>query len=317
MLNKIEYIDLCGGLNLNPIPLEFSQEVSTTKMLLAMQSKLNTLVDFLNTWYSAILQDIEGDGVLYQTLSAEVQKNFASQFTSINDAITEINNTITTLNSNVKNLMYEKPQIQLSTLPAKKIYNVGENINSIVLNFNVIVGTNPILKAEIYKNKTLIGTLTDVKSGSNTFTDGSIISDSAEYYIKLYDDVNNYDSNVVDYYFIHDYYFGVTSSHSIDFTQLTKTKILKQNLDEEFNCNMEKIVFAYPTLYGNLLSVMYDDINFLSAFNIQSATIEGVDYFVYVSKNYLKDIFDLSFNIEATNVIDIAEENENVDGGVF
>lgn len=45
----IEHINLFNnGLNVNPIPLEFSQSMSTTKELAGMQSKINQIVDYIN-----------------------------------------------------------------------------------------------------------------------------------------------------------------------------------------------------------------------------------------------------------------------------
>lgn len=44
----IDNIDLFGGLNMNPIPLEFSQSLTTTEWLGAMQSKINQIIDLLN-----------------------------------------------------------------------------------------------------------------------------------------------------------------------------------------------------------------------------------------------------------------------------
>jgi hypothetical protein len=48
MFDKIPNIDLMNGLNINPIPLEFSQEMTTTKMLAAIQAKINQMIDFRN-----------------------------------------------------------------------------------------------------------------------------------------------------------------------------------------------------------------------------------------------------------------------------
>lgn len=44
MFNKIEPLNLLNGLNLNPVPLEFSQSLTTTEMLLAIQSKVNQII---------------------------------------------------------------------------------------------------------------------------------------------------------------------------------------------------------------------------------------------------------------------------------
>jgi hypothetical protein len=44
----IPYLDLFGGLNIGTIPLEFSQEMTTTKILAAIQAGVNKIVDYRN-----------------------------------------------------------------------------------------------------------------------------------------------------------------------------------------------------------------------------------------------------------------------------
>ena len=51
MINHIDLIN--GGLNINPIPFEFSEELTTTKVLLSMQSSINSIIDIVNNWESS------------------------------------------------------------------------------------------------------------------------------------------------------------------------------------------------------------------------------------------------------------------------
>jgi len=44
----IDQINLIDGLNLNPIPLDFSQSLTTVEWLCAMQNKINAMVDAVN-----------------------------------------------------------------------------------------------------------------------------------------------------------------------------------------------------------------------------------------------------------------------------
>ena len=46
--NSIPHIDLINGLNISPIPLEFSQEMTTTKTLAGIEAKINSIIDFRN-----------------------------------------------------------------------------------------------------------------------------------------------------------------------------------------------------------------------------------------------------------------------------
>lgn len=45
---KYPNVNIADGLNLNPVPLEFSQSLTTTKWLGGIESKLNDLIDFMN-----------------------------------------------------------------------------------------------------------------------------------------------------------------------------------------------------------------------------------------------------------------------------
>ena len=44
----VNHINLLDGLNLNPIPLDFSQQISTTKWLGAIEAKVNSVIDIVN-----------------------------------------------------------------------------------------------------------------------------------------------------------------------------------------------------------------------------------------------------------------------------
>jgi hypothetical protein len=46
--DQIAYVDLFNNLNTNPIPLEFSNEMTTLKTLAALQAKVNQIIDFRN-----------------------------------------------------------------------------------------------------------------------------------------------------------------------------------------------------------------------------------------------------------------------------
>lgn len=47
-MSLIDKIDLFHGLNINPIPLEFSQSLTTTEMLCHMEKTLNQIIEFVN-----------------------------------------------------------------------------------------------------------------------------------------------------------------------------------------------------------------------------------------------------------------------------
>jgi hypothetical protein len=46
--DQLQYIDLFNGMNTSPIPLEFSNEMTTLKIMAALQAKVNSIIDFRN-----------------------------------------------------------------------------------------------------------------------------------------------------------------------------------------------------------------------------------------------------------------------------
>lgn len=44
----IEHLQLFNNVNVNPIPLEFNQSMSTTKILAGIEAKINTIIDLYN-----------------------------------------------------------------------------------------------------------------------------------------------------------------------------------------------------------------------------------------------------------------------------
>lgn len=48
MFNPIQQINLLDGLNINPIPLEMGQAMTTTKWLMAIQAKVNEIIIIRN-----------------------------------------------------------------------------------------------------------------------------------------------------------------------------------------------------------------------------------------------------------------------------
>lgn len=48
MSKIINNIELLNGFNINPVPLEFSQSMTTTKILASLQSTINNIIDLCN-----------------------------------------------------------------------------------------------------------------------------------------------------------------------------------------------------------------------------------------------------------------------------
>lgn len=284
--NIINNIDLLNGLNINPIPLEFNQGMTTTKWLLSMQATLTSISVAVNAWYDNIYTDLENGGVLYQTIKDHLDGEFTQQLANINSALTIISDTLNM-----------SPTVSLTLAPTKLLYQVGENINSVVINFNIIKGNNELLKAEIYKNGTLLTTINNITNGINSFTDGNIINFDTSYYVKIYDTQNVIVSNTVKYQFTNNVYCGLASNADIInnafITGLPATQLLKGDIIFTPSPNNQKILIAYPSSYGLLASII-DGNNFeiLNSFIVTTLSITigtniPILYNIYTSDNLL------------------------------
>lgn len=49
-MNKLDYIDLFNGLRMEPTPLYFEQKLTTAEFLLALQKRVNDIIDMINTF---------------------------------------------------------------------------------------------------------------------------------------------------------------------------------------------------------------------------------------------------------------------------
>lgn len=303
--NIIDKTSFYGGLNLNPIPLEFSQELSTTKWLLGMDKKLSSIIDKINAWYDTLINDIDNGGILYQHIINHIDTEFTSQLDDIKTELsafqtqlTAILSSIDGINLNIEVLSNVKPLVNLSLSPSQEIYNDGESINSVVVNYNITKGNENIDKVEVYKNGSLISTIiSNILNGANSYVDGNVINSDTEYKVIIYDKYNTITSNTKKYSFVNDYYFGVIDDVAITETLikgLNNYKGLKENLSETFSPNNKKILFAYPQSYGDLSSIIdTENFDMIDGFtkSIINLTLNSVQvpYNVYISNNLIID----------------------------
>lgn len=290
MRNKMDLLGgYFNGLNLNPIPLEFSQSMSTTKTIAALLAKLDQVIGFTNEWYDTILNDLEGEGVLY----AKLTEQFGSD--------------IATLIDSIKALEYKKPSISLTSSPATYLYSIGETINSVMLNYTVSKGSNNIIKAEIYKNDVLLDTITNVLNGINNYVDSSPITSDTSYYIKLYDDILNVSTTKIQYLFVYKAWYGKISNVGVVSESFIQTL---NNIDFQntFNftipiLNDEKIIIVTHDILKSVFdSENYDlvDSFILSTINL-NINNNLIPYNIYISSNPILDN-NIILNVEKVGV---------------
>jgi hypothetical protein len=284
MRNKMDLLGgYLNGLNLNPIPLEFGQSLSTTKELAMILAKIDQVITFTNDWYTLILDDLEKDGVLYQKIISE-----------FSDDISLINNNITNLSDLITLLQYTKPLISLTSSPSNYTYEVGDIINSIMLNYNITKGSNNLVKAEIYKNGSLLTTITNLVNGINNYVDGTAITSDTSYYIKVYDDKGFVQSNEIKFTFTYKAFYGKIADN-VTVTEALIQTLNNVNLVDNFSFNVslsdEKIIIV---THENLSSIIdSDNFDMIESFTVSTMNLNinniSIPYNIYVSTNTILD----------------------------
>lgn len=215
-----------------------------------------------------------------------------------------INTSILDLQTDVTNLMYIKPSGNITISPSQLIYNNGESINSILINYSLIKGTDNISDIKLYKNDTLINTVTNPPL-NGVITDGSVINSDVSYYLTVNDGKNIIQSSKIEIKFVNNFYVGLASEsdviNEVFIKTLSQDKVIKSNLEKSFAPNNQKILFCYPSTYGDLKSIIdsenYDMIDGFTKSNV-NLTLNSVQvpYNAYVSNNTIIDTpFNLNF----------------------
>lgn len=304
MRNKMDLLGgMFNGLNLNPIPLEFSQSMTTTKTLAALLAKLDQVINFTNEWYETIITDLEGNGTLYNLLNQEFISKFGTDIQNINSSLTTINTSISSINALITALEYTKPSVTLTTSPNNYLYAVGDTVNSVMLELNIVKGTNNLVKAEIYKNGSLLTTLNTIVNGVNNYVDGTPITTDTSYYVKVFDDKGSVQSQEINFKFVNKLFYGKVADNVIVNDALIQS-LNNVNFVDEFQFNIstlndEKIIIvSYSDLGSVIDSDNYDIIESFTK-SILNLNINNVStpYNVYVSTNTILDN-DVKLNIE-------------------
>lgn len=280
------------------------EDVTNTLNLLISNGTIANLIN--QTLFNGINTSITNLTNTVAQNKSDIENTVAQNKTDIENTVaqnkSDVDTQISQIQQDILDINYTPPSLILSSSPSQLLYNLGESINSIILSFNITGGTNPLVKAEIYKNNTLIGTINTPLNGVNTFTDANIINQDTDYYIKLYDNKENINSNHLIYKFVNNYFYGISGENDTInasfILSLSSLKSLKSNLSESFNCNDNKIIFAYPNSYGDLVEILYKENNIIEAFTKSIIVINSTNYNVYVSNNFIYQNISLTFNVE-------------------
>lgn len=136
MIHDINIVN--GAFNLNPIPLEFSQTVTTTKWLMCIQSKVNEVVECVNSL----------DSTLTNTSISYTKQEILRLSELINENINEIESSIESLD-NVLNNKIDMTKITLDgNIDVLEKYT-NKEINSLHVNILKLFGKFDSFKKEL------------------------------------------------------------------------------------------------------------------------------------------------------------------------
>ena len=211
------------------------------------------------------------------------------------DAVEYVNNTISStnveeaLNKLISDFYYVAPSItSFTATPAGGTFEAGTVITAPTFNWNY--------NKDIV-SQTLTGcTLADETVRTATYD--SNITTNKTFTLSANDGKNNV-SKSISYTFVSPYYTGVSTTGTLtetDVTALTKKVETKGSKTVNYTTSQSYMVFAYPSSYGAIKSVIdQNGFNVTSSFVQSTVAVAGVSYYVYCS-NQCSGSYTMKFN---------------------
>jgi hypothetical protein len=205
---------------------------------------------------------------------------------------------------------YVAPAVSASSNPNGGTFEKGSNQKVTNITANVTKKSEKITKVEFLDGSNVLEAKEGVEvenGGTITITTDLTVNSNKNFSVKVTDAANkSYTVNTGWFNFVYPYYMGVCAENAeINETLikgLTKKVEGKGNKSHAFNCEYQRMVFAYPKAHGKLKSII-DPNNFdvTGTFGIQEVSITGLDgtaqeYYVYVNSASTVSNFNMKFN---------------------
>ena len=211
------------------------------------------------------------------------------------DAVEYVNNTISStnveeaLNKLISDFYYVAPSItSFTATPAGGTFEAGTVITAPTFNWN-------------YNKDIVSQTLTGCTLADETVRTATYDSDitaNKTFTLAANDGTNNV-SKSISYTFVSPYYTGVSTTGTLtetDVTALTKKVETKGSKTVNYTTSQSYMVFAYPSSYGAISSVIdQNGFNVTSSFVQSTVAVNGVSYYVYCS-NQCSGSYTMKFN---------------------
>lgn len=206
-----------------------------------------------------------------------------------NDAIS-VTNVEEALNKLISDYYYVKPSVtSFTSTPTGGTFEIGTTI------------TAPITFSWNYNKDITTQTLTDCTLADETVrtaTYNSDITTNKTFTLSANDGKNNV-SKSISYTFVSPYYVGVSSTDTLtetDIKALTKKVEVKGNKTINYTTAQSYMVFAYPSSYGAISSIIdQNGFNVTDSFTKSTVTVNSVEYYVYCS-NQCSGSYTMKFN---------------------
>ena len=247
-----------------------------------VEEALNTVITDLHTHENKEVLDLlsESDTGKLQyngvTIGGAGGASTADAVEYVNDAIS-VTNVEDALNKLIADYYYVAPSItSFTATPAGGVFETGTVITAPTFNwsYNKDIATQTLTDC----------TLTDETVRTATYdTD---ITTNKTFTLSASDGTNNV-SKSISYTFVSPYYVGVSTTNTLtetDVIALTKKIETKGSKTINYTTSQSYMVFAYPSSYGAIKSVIdQNGFNVTDSFTQNTVAVNGVSYYVYVS----------------------------------
>ena len=205
---------------------------------------------------------------------------------------------------------YVAPTVSATSNPNGGTFEKGNNQQVTKITANVTKKSEKITKVEFLDGAQVLETKTGTEvqnGGPIAITTNIAVNSNKNFSVKVTDAAEKvYTANTGNFNFVYPYYMGVCADNAeineALIKSLTKKIEGKGNKTHSFNCDFQRMIFAYPKSHGQLRQII-DPNNFdvTATFGVQEVNITGLDntaqtYYVYVNSASTVSNFNMKFN---------------------
>ena len=168
------------------------------------------------------------------------------------------------------------------------LQEIGSAINSITLKVNVIKKDKAIQTVKFYDNDVLIQTINNQPNGGDySYVYNCNISNDTIFKVIITDGIKSI-TKTLKISFVKKSYYGAISANNEITIELIKSLnnqlIGKKNLTfKNINLINQRILYAYPSIYGNLTSILDNNgFEYLDSYVLSTLLINDIEYNIYV-----------------------------------